>query len=101
MFKLSSILLQQNWYQYKSKINGKKKDNLKIRKKESSEILVQHTTGKKIWIQVYVILYIHTPKRLIVSTQSIYCHVLAMHFCISLEGHIKIDLKNRLIEVLD
>lgn len=70
-------------------------------KKESFEILVQHTTGKKIWIQVYVILYIHTSKRLIVSTQSIYCYVLAMHFCISLEGHIKIDLKNRLIEVLD
>lgn len=46
-------------------------------------------------------LYIHTPKRLIVSTQSIYCYVLAMHFCISLKGHIKIDLKNRLIELLD
>lgn len=40
--------------------------------------------------------YIYTPKRLIVSTQSIYCYILAMHFCISLKGHIKIDLKNRL-----
>lgn len=71
--------------------------------KKKSVIWIFSTTyyRKKIWIQVYVILYIHTPKRLIVSTQSIYCYVLAMHFCISLKGHIKIDLKNRLIEVLD
>lgn len=72
-----------------------------MKKKESFEILVQHTTGKKYEYKFMWFLYIHTPKRLIVSTQSIYCHVLAMHFCISLEGHIKIDLKNRLIEILD
>lgn len=71
--------------------------------KQKSVIQIFSTTyhRKKKWIQVCDFIYIHTPKKLIVSTQSIYCHVLAMHFFISLKGHIKIDLKNRLIEVLD